>query len=145
MSSRLYIEMTSEGEICRASDEAREWLDEEREAALAAFIGQMADGEPDRSVFDLDGEPVQIVPVEGDDGPGFLVAAGSSTTVERAFAAALTDRQLEVAELAAEGATVDEIGESLDIASNTVKHHLKDIYDELGIGSRVELARMMMS
>jgi DNA-binding CsgD family transcriptional regulator len=55
-------------------------------------------------------------------------------------AAALTRRQLEVAEFAAGGATVAEIGRAVGVSAHTVRSHLKVVYRTLGVGNRVELA-----
>lgn len=51
----------------------------------------------------------------------------------------LTDRQLEIIELIKQGKSNKEIGEKLFISENTVKYHLKIIYNILGIESRVYL------
>lgn len=55
----------------------------------------------------------------------------------------LTEAQRKVADLAAAGATVKEIASALDRSPETVRDHLKAIYDRLGIGSRVELGRAL--
>ena len=55
--------------------------------------------------------------------------------------ARLTQRQREVAEFAAVGATVTEIAGTLAISAHTVRDHLKAIYFRLEVASRVELAR----
>lgn len=57
----------------------------------------------------------------------------------------LSARQIEIAELAAAGATSREIASSLAISSHTVRQHLKDVYRLLGIGCRVELARALVA
>lgn len=55
----------------------------------------------------------------------------------------LTRAQREVAELAVVGATIKEIARALDRRPATVHHHLKGIYNRLGVGSRSELAQVM--
>lgn len=55
----------------------------------------------------------------------------------------LSERSLEVAELAAAGMTTAEVGRALGVTANTVKKHLRIIYERLGVGSRVELALKM--
>lgn len=57
----------------------------------------------------------------------------------------LIPREREVAELAALGTTNRETSKALGIAPSTVKTHIANIYDKLGIGSRAELARAMVS
>jgi DNA-binding CsgD family transcriptional regulator len=57
----------------------------------------------------------------------------------------LTQREREVALLVAEGLRSREVAERLGIASQTVKSHLKTIFDKLGVRNRVELARRLES
>jgi len=54
---------------------------------------------------------------------------------------ALTDAELRVVELAAEGLANREIGARLFVSHRTVGAHLAHIFDKLQIRSRVELAR----
>lgn len=52
----------------------------------------------------------------------------------------LTRRELEVAQLAAEGRSTKEIAQQLHIEASTVDRHLEHIYPKLEVHSRVELA-----
>ncbi len=56
----------------------------------------------------------------------------------------LTQREREVAMLVADGLRSREVAERLGIASQTVKSHLKTIFDKLGVRNRVELARRLV-
>lgn len=58
---------------------------------------------------------------------------------DRDAASRLTPTQRIVAEHAVTGATVEEISEKMDRSPHTIKTHLRNIYDRLGISSRVEL------
>ena len=53
--------------------------------------------------------------------------------------ASLTEREREVAQLAAEGRTNPEIAERLLISPETVKNHLKHAFPKLGVSSREEI------
>lgn len=55
----------------------------------------------------------------------------------------LTDREREIAQAFSLGETHREIGERLGISPNTVRRHLANIYEKLGISSKVELDRMI--
>jgi DNA-binding CsgD family transcriptional regulator len=55
---------------------------------------------------------------------------------------ALTSAEVAIAELASEGKTNREIGETLFISPHTVNTHLRHIFDKLGVNSRVSLTRM---
>jgi len=65
------------------------------------------------------------------------------TNAESHLLARLTNRQREVAALAARGCTNVEIAELLEMSENTVKKHLKDIYERAGVDSRTELANRL--
>ena len=58
--------------------------------------------------------------------------------------AALTERQLQIAELASDGATIREVAGHLGLSSHTVRTHLRNIYRLLGVGNRLELAHSLM-
>lgn len=51
----------------------------------------------------------------------------------------LTARQKKIIDLVKQGKTNKEIGSTLFVSENTVKYHLKNIYDVLRVSSRVEL------
>lgn len=50
----------------------------------------------------------------------------------------LTGREIEVLQLVAQGKTSREIGDALFISENTVKNHIRNILDKLGLHSRNE-------
>jgi DNA-binding CsgD family transcriptional regulator len=55
----------------------------------------------------------------------------------------LTARQRDVARLAAQGLSNLEIGKVLQLSPNTVKKHLKDVFESLEVASRVQLAAVV--
>ncbi len=67
------------------------------------------------------------------------------TTVPCPVLAKLTPRQRDVAQLAARGQTNADIGRTLELSENTVKKHLKDIFDLLQIANRTELAARLLT
>jgi two-component system, NarL family, nitrate/nitrite response regulator NarL len=52
----------------------------------------------------------------------------------------LTPRELEIAGKVANGSSNKEMGQEFSISERTVKHHLTNIFDKLGISTRLELA-----
>jgi DNA-binding NarL/FixJ family response regulator len=54
--------------------------------------------------------------------------------------ATLTQRELEVARLIADGASNKEVGRALDISERTVKAHAGAIFEKLGARDRLHLA-----
>lgn len=55
----------------------------------------------------------------------------------------LTPREREIAHAFSQGETHRELGERLGVSPNTVRRHLFNIYDKLGISSKVELQKMI--
>jgi DNA-binding NarL/FixJ family response regulator len=52
----------------------------------------------------------------------------------------LSEREKEIVQLVAQGYRNKEIGEKLFISEQTVKNHLHNIFDKLGVSDRLELA-----
>jgi DNA-binding NarL/FixJ family response regulator len=52
----------------------------------------------------------------------------------------LSDRETEIVHLVAQGFRNREIADKLFIAQQTVKNHVHDIFDKLGVSDRLELA-----
>lgn len=72
-----------------------------------------------------------------------LRATGEALDDTPAPTAGLTPQQEQIARLVAEGATNREIAQRLYISPRTVEHHLRNIFRQLQIRSRVELARLI--
>ena len=52
----------------------------------------------------------------------------------------LTDREREIATLAAQGLTSRAIAEQLVVSTRTIENHLQRVYMKLGVNGRAELA-----
>jgi DNA-binding CsgD family transcriptional regulator/tetratricopeptide (TPR) repeat protein len=73
-----------------------------------------------------------------------LRAAGDSAADDDVSALGrLTPQQQRVAGLVASGATNREVAAQLSLSPRTVDHHLRNIFSQLGVRSRVELALLM--
>lgn len=66
-----------------------------------------------------------------------LISSSSSRSTIDDFD--LTERQRQIIELVQKGQTNKEIGDELFISENTVKYHLKSIYEILGVQNRTDL------
>jgi HD-GYP domain-containing protein (c-di-GMP phosphodiesterase class II) len=67
-------------------------------------------------------------------------AHGASGSIRRAHPAGLTDRQVEVLRLIAEGLSNREIATRLVVSPRTAEHHVQDIYLKIGTSSRAAAA-----
>src|SRR5271169_6922330 len=95
---------------------------------LSACIGAVMQGQ-----YWLEGRPVQnLVQVLRD------LAAQTAPPPRKTFG--LTARELEVVTLITEGCTNKDIAKQFGISEETVKRHLTNIFNKLGVGNRLELA-----
>jgi predicted ATPase/DNA-binding CsgD family transcriptional regulator len=121
--SRLSNTAILEGFHQEAERAARHALGDRRYAALAAAGAQQPlDVVIEHAIANAD------APRGPDAGTGSLPAGGG-----------LTNRELEIAALVANGMSNREIGSSLFISKRTVDAHVEHIFGKLGISSRVQL------
>jgi two-component system, NarL family, nitrate/nitrite response regulator NarL len=69
--------------------------------------------------------------------PGDLTGSSSGKTRERS---PLSQREREIVQLVAQGYKNKEMAEKMFISEQTVKNHLHNIFDKLGVSDRLELA-----
>lgn len=74
---------------------------------------------------------------------GWIAAAHQAD--EQSLDAMLSPRQFEVLELIARGLTNREIADRLHLSSNTVKFHVRTVYERTGVVNRVQAAQVLAS
>lgn len=79
----------------------------------------------------------------GDGNGAWLIELAGNERLVVTPLAALSPLQREVAEMAAAGATIDEIARSLGRSENTIKTHLRRVYEATGVATRAELLELV--
>ena len=64
----------------------------------------------------------------------------SSSTASRGRRYGLTPRELEIISAVVAGYANKEVAEHFKISEDTVKHHMSNIFDKVGVSTRLELA-----
>jgi DNA-binding CsgD family transcriptional regulator len=138
--SAAYAIVDGDGHFDYATPAARHVLGDELRDAVSRLVRKLDAGSSTSPYVFWQGIQLRVVRLDGDDGVRYLSVIDRASVPALSCLHELTARQRSVAEYASVGATNREIAETLDISRNTVKHHLANIYDILGIGSRTELA-----
>lgn len=122
----------------------------DRVAVKVLVLTALSDGPSMREALDAgaDGYVLKTDPPEGTVAAIREVAAGHMVFPQgaRRWLAqppdieALSARESEILELLAEGRSNVEIGKVLNLSANTVKFHLRNIYEKLGVANRTEAA-----
>lgn len=63
--------------------------------------------------------------------------------LQKKFNASITDREYEILALICEGKTNQQMAERLYLSINTIKYHIKHLYDKLQVGSRTQLMAIL--
>jgi LuxR family maltose regulon positive regulatory protein len=113
----------------------------EAEAALATAV-RLAAPENYRRLFLNEGEPVAtLLPAVRETAPAFvdaLLADFGRDGAVQPLAELLSERELEVLRLVADGRSNREIADQLFVTVGTVKKHLNNVYGKLGVARRTE-------
>jgi LuxR family maltose regulon positive regulatory protein len=111
------------------------------EASLATAV-RLAAPENYRRLFLNEGEPVAtLLPAVREIAPAFveaLLADFGRDDVAQPLVEPLSERELEVLQLVADGRSNREIAGQLFVTVGTVKKHLNNIYGKLGVARRTE-------
>lgn len=131
----------ADGAVVAATPDVAKWLVARRRELLVARIRAIDSGQAPM-FFGLERALVRVTRLDGPEGVHYLLTFRSQQP-EVSPANRLTLRQRDIADLAAVGMTVEEIAATLHISANTVKTHLRAVYDILYVANRVELARAL--
>jgi DNA-binding NarL/FixJ family response regulator len=97
-------------------------------------------GATERAIAEL--QPLAGSVLDGDCVGSLQTAIGSgqAARVRKANPGKLSEREVEVLRLVAEGSTAKEVAEKLIISRKTAEHHLENIYNKLGVTSKTAAA-----
>ena len=115
-----------------------------RVIAAGDALVAMTQPRPQRGSLSLDEACGQLTGDKGldPDAVAAVVAAahGSTRRHRRAVPAGLSERQVEVLRLVAQGLSNRQIAEALVVSPRTAEHHVQDIYVKIGVASRAGAA-----
>lgn len=98
-------------------------------------------GDEQRTLDALEGLVGSVLDSECVDGLNMALTKGIAAPIRPAAShAGLSEREIEVLRLVAEGATAREVASKLVISRKTVEHHLENVYDKLGVTSKTAAA-----
>jgi DNA-binding CsgD family transcriptional regulator len=116
---------------------------------LARYFGARDGRIPDDVAAWLRGQPAKSggrLTVDRDDGSLVIERLnGALLLEEQPRGPQLTDREAEILDLVAAGKTNTEIAETLWIAPGTVRKHLENVYEKLGVSSRTAAVATLRS
>ncbi len=143
MVEAIFAVVDSQGQIQHASRPFVRWCDEDRREYLRRRIckAETTDNAVGTEIFG--GLQVRVTRLDGTDSVRYLVGVERTELIKLQPRLWLTNRQREIAEYVVAGATSREIADTLELSLHTVKTHMKNIYRRLGVGSRVEMVKML--
>lgn len=142
LTPQLQLVVDVGGRISLASAAAQPWLTVRRVEAIARAVRAAASEGATGTTRLIAGAEASVLCLLGDS-PSYLVTLAAPTAPELERDAMLTQRQREIAAHASAGLTRGEIAHLLSLSVETVRHHLKLVYEQLGVTSRVELANVL--
>ncbi len=135
-----------EGRVVQASADAPAWFREDHVCAdLRAAARDFAKGtEASRETF-VRRHAVTLTRLVGKDGESIHARVVPTAAQSIPALARLSERQRAVALALVEGATIAEAASTLAMSPETVRSHLKAIYAQFGVSTRVELMKALRS
>ena len=129
------------GRSLSVSPNLEPWLSSARRAALGRHVCRHRPGEAE-DVF-IDGYRVAFTAMDSEHGMQVLAAFWPLRPLRADAASSLTRAERELADSSARGLTNAEAADALGLSVNTVKTHLKRVYQKLDVSSRAELACLL--
>lgn len=128
------------GDIDCLSSDMEAWLTPGTREILGQMIVDIHDQQLEHHVRPFDGVQLNTLRLRSSEGMRYLVSVNRPQLLTINPSYWLTERQREVARYVISGATSPQIAEQLHVSVETIKSHIKNIFERLDISSRAELA-----
>ena len=129
-----------DGVITHMSPTVERWFTDDHRDQLVNYVKNRGLAHFGGKSHFLFGMHATVAPLTGLNAePVYMIKLASAKLPCICLESVLTPAQQEVAELAAEGKSSDEIADILTRSPHTIKTHLRDIYQRLDISSRFDL------
>lgn len=133
--------MDSNGEVIQASSDSADWFKDGNVCGeIKSAVRDFLQGEEDQRRQFVRRHAVELQRMVGDGNHEAHVRITPTEFLKIPVMATLTPRQRGVAKLLLSGATLKEVSSELNISTETVRSHVKSIYDQLGVANRIEFA-----
>ena len=136
--------LDAQGRLMASDVETRLWLDENNRIQKLPVVLRVG-REDNRVCGPLDGARVQLRAAQGDASCAWIGTIQGVRPLRRSADSLLTPSQRQVAELAVMGSTCAQISKKLGTSVETVRTHVRGIYQRLNISTRAELASIWLS
>lgn len=142
-SAPAYLVVRPSGQVEHASPLAQPWLARpDFTRSLSAVISALDAGK-DSERYALDQAEAHFNRLDGEEGVRYLVTVRPAERPSLSPVAALSPMQRRIAEYVAAGAQRNEVALALGISAETVRSHLRVVYERLGVANRLELSRSL--
>lgn len=139
----LYAVTAADGRPLHLTPGLEGWMDADGRRHVRRLVRQL-DGDAERDSLRAfhSGVELQVVRMTGGPQTRYLVVVSQADVYELSPLHELTPTQRQVVECAVAGATNTEIAREMDISPSTVSTHMRNLYDRLGVASRIELVQL---
>lgn len=133
--------VTPDGQVELASPSGRKWLARPEASARVKRLVALAERRRSDELCTVEGSSVfRIARLDAEGRVRYLLQLRPAVAYHLSPTQRLTTKQREVGSLLARGCTIDEVARHLGSGRETVRTHLRQIYQRLAIASRAELA-----
>ncbi|MCB9550240.1 MAG: helix-turn-helix transcriptional regulator [Myxococcales bacterium] len=139
-----YLIAAPDGRVAHASPEAAPWLARPGfQAELARTVRDHDRGATPAPAVALEEADASFARLHGEAGSVYLVCLRPLRRLTLSPLASLSPTQMRVAEYLAAGARRSEIAAALEVSAETVRSHVRAVYERLEVATPMELARLL--